>query len=71
MELVFYKNNENDKIWWTRNPEMLVSLRFSFDKKKLYDPFKDYPYNLSKEEKELFDKENPEMAEYYSYRIKK
>lgn len=71
MELVFYKNNENDKIWWTRNPEMLVSLRFSFDKKKLYDPFKDYPYNLSKEEKELFDKENPEMAEYYSYRTKK
>ncbi len=68
MKRIFYKNNENDKIWWTRNPEMLVSLRFSFDKKKLYDPFKEYPYNLSKEEKEIFDKENPEMAEYYSYR---
>lgn len=70
MEDIFYKNKETDVIWWTRNPEMIASLRFTFDKKKLYDPFADYPHNLSKEEIEIFDKENPEMAEYYSYRKK-
>ena len=71
METVFFKKKDSDKIWWTRNPEMLVSVRFTFDKKKLYDPFKDYPYNLTEEEIKIFDEENPEMAEYYSYRKEK
>lgn len=66
----FYKNNDKDTIWWTRSSEKL-SLLFTFDKKKLYDPFNDYPHNLTKEEIEIFDKENPEIAEYYSYRTKK
>lgn len=34
-------------------------LLFSFDKIKIYNLWKDYPQNFSKEEKELFDKEYP------------
>ena len=43
--------------------ETIGQFLFSFDKKKVYNLFKDYPQKLSKEEKKLFDKENPEWAE--------
>ena len=64
----FYKNNKTDKIWWLDNTETVGEWIFSFDKKKLFNMFADYPHNLTKEEKEIFDKENPFWADFFKDR---
>ena len=64
----FYKNDPNDKIWWVDKLDSLVEHLFSFDKKKIYNFFRDYPHNLTKEQKELFDKENPFLVNYFKGR---
>lgn len=61
MENIFYKQNETDKIWWVDDGS-IGNLAVSFDRKKIYYIFRDYPWKFSKEEKELFDKENPFWA---------
>ena len=43
---------------------------FSFDKVKIFNLFADYPYNLTPEEKEIFDKENPYWKEFFKERTK-
>ena len=62
----FYKNNKNDKIWWIEDLDSVGEYLFSFDKKKIFNLFKDYPHNLTKEEVEIFDKENPYWAEFFA-----
>lgn len=64
----FYKNNPSDKIWWVNNPETVGEWLFSFDKKKVFNMFADYPHNLTAEQKAIFDKENPYWAEFFSDR---
>lgn len=59
---VFQKYDENDKIWWAGEEGRVGVFYFTFDKKKIYELDKDYPQNLTKEEKEIFDKENPWFA---------
>ena len=61
----FYKNNPTDKIWWLDTVGVIGEFLFSFDKKKIYNLFMDYPQNLTKEEKEIFDKENPYWADFF------
>ena len=63
----FYKNDENDKIWWLES-DNVGEYVFSFDKKKTYNLFQDYPDKLTQEEVEIFDKENPYWAEFFSDR---
>ncbi len=41
---------------------------FSFDKKKIYNMFRDYPHNMTMEEVEIFDKENPYWKDFFSDR---
>lgn len=67
-EYVFYKNNDNDIIWWIENVDTVGEHLFTFDKKNIFNLFKDYPYNLTKEEKEIFDKENPYWVDYFKDR---
>lgn len=64
----FYKNNDTDQIWWVDNTEKIGEHLFTFDKKKIYNLFEDYPYNLTKEQKEIFDKENPYWKEFFKDR---
>lgn len=64
----FYKENDTDKVWWLDNPEVKGEFVFSFDKKKTFNLFADYPHALTKEQKEIFDKENPYWAEFFSDR---
>ncbi len=64
----FYKQNENDVIWWVDNIDTVGEFLFSFDKKKVYNLFADYPHNMTKEEKEIFDNENPYWKEFFQDR---
>ena len=66
--LEFYKKNENDNIWWVENKEQVGEHLFTFDKIKIYNLFKDYPHNLTSEEKEIFDKENPYWTDFFKDR---
>lgn len=67
-EKYFYKKNDNDLVWWVNNRDKIGEMLFSFDKKKIYNLFQDYPYNLTKEEKEIFDKENPYWVDFFKDR---
>lgn len=65
----WYKDNENDKVWWLDNgDEIEGEFVFSFDRKTSFNLFTDYPFKLTKEQKEIFDKENPEWAEFFKDR---
>lgn len=64
----FYKNNPTDQIWWVDNYDTIGEFLFSFDKKVIFNLFADYPYKLTPQQKELFDKENPFWADFFSDR---
>ena len=60
-----YKENDSDIIFWVDNVENKGEFLFTFDKKKIYNLFADYPHNLSKEEREIFDRENPYWHDFF------
>lgn len=72
----FYKNNENDRIWWVEEGEMIEdtwypqdgTMLFSLDKETVFNLFEDYPYKLTPQQKTIFDKENPYWADFFSDR---
>lgn len=67
-EVHFYKKNKKDKVWWVDRPDEIGRLEISFDGEKIYNLWKDYPHNLTKDEKELFDKENPYWKDFFEGR---
>lgn len=67
--MTWYKNNANDKIWWKdMSKKCIGKFVFSFDKKEEFNLFKDYPDALTKEQKEIFDAENPYWSKFFSKR---
>lgn len=64
----FYKENSTDSIWWVDTSDQDGVFLFSFDKKKVYNLFADYPHKLTAQEKEIFDKENPYWADFFKDR---
>ena len=64
----FYKNDPDDKIWWIDDFEQTGVWLFSFDKKKIYNMFQDYPYKLTKKERAIFDRENTYWADFFKDR---
>lgn len=75
VETIFQKKKETDHIYWVtrvRGIEIEVgSLEISFDKKHIFNLWTDYPHKFTKEQKELFDKENPFWAEFFGHRENK
>ncbi|WP_443718798.1 DUF7675 family protein, partial [Ruminococcus bicirculans (ex Wegman et al. 2014)] len=57
MPNIWYKNKETDTIWWKDDPTVIGVWIFSFDKTTEFNMFHDYPYKLTKEQKQIFDKE--------------
>ena len=57
---IWYKNKETDTIWWKDDPTVIGVWIFNM--------FHDYPYKLTKEQKQIFDKENPEWADFFKDR---
>lgn len=64
----FYHNEPNDVIWWVDDTETTGEWLFSFDKKKVFNMFRDYPQKLTPEQKAIFDKENPYWANFFADR---
>lgn len=64
----FYKDKITNKTWWVDNRGVKGEMLFTFDKKKIYNLFRDYPYELSSEEIDVFDKENPYWADFFKDR---
>ena len=52
----FYKETEESKIWWIDKMDSIGEHLLSFDRKKIYNLFEDYPYNMTEEEVEIFDR---------------
>ena len=64
----FYKKNSGDSIWWVDDPDTVGVFEFSFDKETVFNLFRDYPYKLTSEQKEIFDEENPFWADFFKDR---
>ena len=64
----FIKNNPDDMIWWAKSTDTIGEWLFTFDKTTVFNMFRDYPDKLTKKQKEIFDKENPEWAEFFKDR---
>lgn len=65
----YFKNEPTDVIWWLDNADDAKGeFVFTFDKEKHFNLFADYPHNLTPEQKEIFDKENPYWKEFFSDR---
>ncbi|KXA10061.1 DUF7675 family protein [Finegoldia magna] len=67
MQNKWYKNKETDLIWWKESDKIGV-WEFSFDKIKIFNMFRDYPHELSDEEKDIFDRENPYWKDFFKER---
>ena len=66
---MFYKNHKNDVIWWVDNIGVVDGeWLFTFDKKNIFNMFRDYPYKLTPKQKAIFDKENPFWADFFKDR---
>ena len=59
---VWSKTNKGDQIWWLET-NSYGNMIFSFDRKERFDMWTDNPDKLTPEQKEIFDKENPDFAE--------
>ena len=64
----WYKDNDTDQIWWLDTPGRVGEWLFSFDKKRVFNMFRDYPAKLNKDQKAVFDKENPFWADFFKDR---
>jgi hypothetical protein len=64
----WYQDEPGQKVWWLEVLNEKGLFLFSFDKEKIYNLFEDYPENLTPEEKEIFDRENPYWANFFKDR---
>lgn len=56
------------KFQWVENPDQIGEMNFTFDGKRIYNLFQDYPYELTEEQKKIFDEANPFWAEFFKDR---
>lgn len=66
----FHKNSRDSQIWWTNKIDSVGELNISFDRKKIYNLFEDYPYNMSQEEIKIFEEEEHYWASFFAWRKK-
>ena len=60
----FYKRDDNSRVWWIDALEQKGALLFSFDRKKIYNYWPDYPCNLTPEEVKIFQEDEPYWANF-------
>ena len=62
------KQNKNGGFEWIDKPEQVGEMLFTFDGEKVFNLFRDYPHNLTEEQKAEFDSLNPYWAEFFKDR---
>jgi len=61
-----YKNNPSDKVTWIEDTEQIGIYKFTFDgTDKVFYLFGDYPDKLTKEQRHIFDQENPQWRDFF------
>lgn len=53
---------------WIENTDRVGEMLFTFDGKKIFNLFRDYPHALTAEQKQIFDAENPYWADFFKDR---
>lgn len=62
------KENLSSGFKWIENPDRVGEMLFTFDGKRVFNLFRDYPHELTDEQKQLFDTKNPYWAEFFKDR---
>lgn len=57
--------NQRLNFRWLENPERVGEMLFTFDGERIYNLFRDYPHELTEEQKYIFDLENPFWADFF------
>ncbi len=65
-ESCYWHKEKSDKVWFLENGT--DNIVFSFDRIHKFYLYRDYPYKLTREQKEIFDKENPFWADFFKCR---
>lgn len=65
----FYRHSKNDRVYWTAPIDTIGQICFSFDRKKIYNLFSDFPHRLSKADIDIFCEENPYWASFFENRL--
>ena len=60
--------NKKRPVYFVEQPGQFGEMCFTFDGKKVFYLFQDYPYALKPREKEIFDKEFPFWADFFKDR---
>lgn len=63
-EVKGWKRSPGRLIWWAETDGIGADY-FSFDKKKVFALWGDYPDALTPEQKAIFDRENPYWADFF------
>lgn len=53
---------------WIEDPDTIGEMKFTFDGEKIYNLFRDYPHELTPDEKVVFDAINPYWADFFKDR---
>ena len=64
----YYKKGSTKKVFWLYSDKVGEHV-FSFDKKKNYNLFEDFPHNLTKEEVNIFIKEEYYWTRFFKHRM--
>lgn len=64
----FFKQEKDDAVWWYDKFDTTGEMLFSFDRKKLYNLFRDYPWKLSVTEWLTFNRENEFWENFFEVR---
>lgn len=59
---------DEKKVTWIEDPDTVGEMLFTFDGKHIFNLFRDYPHELSVEQKNIFDQENPYWADFFKDR---
>lgn len=62
------RNDKTKGFKWIEKPEQVGEMLFTFDGETVFNLFRDYPHNLTKEQKTLFDSLNPYWADFFKDR---